>query len=275
MIHTYYNPHMGGVWTPPLTSGPDQGPRRAFYMDIPATLVVYCELDFTTFPFDKFNLYIDLLWYDGLPSAIGRGVNIVSADTEFINNLGGNFLAKSDIWKYNRGDESINSTSPLFPFDPVVQSNISGMLPISRYGVTLCRKQEYYIWTIFVSLELTMLLQLATFIMPPDALDRSAYSVTVNLAFAVTQQVINGQMPKTSQTIYFFIYISAYLIIGAFVTIYVSIAATMTDTHKVRVCGGKITKARAIDLVVFMFTAALAIACTVAYGAAVITYNNY
>ena len=80
--------------------------------------------------------------------------------------------------------------------------------------------------TMFVPTEILMALQLATFFMPPNAIDRATYSITVNLAFTVSQQVVNNQVPTTSQTIYLFYYIVVYLVIGAAITIHTIVLTT-------------------------------------------------
>ena len=103
-----------------------------------------------------------------------------------------------------------------------------------------------------------MALQLATFIMPPSAIERASYSITVNLAFAVSQQVVNNQLPKTSQTIYLFNYIVVYLVIGALITIHTIILTTFWQNsdwvrNKRIILKHKVAMGRVVDLIVCSF----------------------
>ena len=215
------------------------------------------------------DLEIKLLWYDGIPGAYGSGLNFTSLKALFIfeilnpGNEKENFLSPSDIWTYQNMDQRVITG----------ETNFQNLI-ISTIKMPLVRKQEYYVWTIFLPLEMLMVLQLGTFIMPPDVFDRGTYSITVNLAFAVTQQVINGQMPKTSQRIYLSYYIAAYLAIGIFVTIYSLAIATTSQGSTRKIWGGRVTKSRAVDLLVLLITLVAALASTFAYFAAVVFFNQ-
>ena len=157
---------------------------------------VYCELTYTAFPFDSLNIAIQLIWLDGEGLHRGSGLNVQNVSVlnflEYIPDIG-KFISPSSIWTYQ--NENVEERIK------ITNMNLKDY-PMTIFNMPLVRKQEYYIWTIFIPLEMLMVLQLGTFIMPPDVFDRGTYSITVNLAFAVTQQVINGQMPKTSQRIY-------------------------------------------------------------------------
>ena len=229
------------------------------YVQSPVSLEIYCKLDFTAFPFDKANITLELLWLDREPGiGMGSGINITDVSVSFLDEQSEvSMISNSDIWKFQ--DESQRYL--------VEKTSLMGVIPKITIKFPIARKQEYYIWTVFVPLELLMLLQLATFAMPPDTFERSAYSITVNLAFAVTQQVINGQMPKTSQTIYLFLYIGAYLMIGGAVTIYALTMARANWWPKKRRLG------QTIDTMVFFICLVLAIISTIVYFAAVSYYT--
>ena len=110
------------------------------------------------------------------------------------------------------------------------------------------------------------MLQLGTFIITPSDFSRGSYSITVNLAFAVTQQVISGQLPKTSETIYLFIFIASYLTIGIFITIYSLLIATLcSSSTRKRMVTKSMSLERAIDLVVFLITFTCVLTATFAY----------
>ena len=110
------------------------------------------------------------------------------------------------------------------------------------------------------------MLQLGTFIITPSDFSRGSYSITVNLAFAVTQQVISGQLPKTSETIYPFIFIASYLTIGIFITIYSLLIATLcSSSTRKRMVTKSMSLERAIDLVVFLITFTCVLTATFAY----------
>ena len=65
-----------------------------------------------------------------------------------------------------------------------------------------------------------VVLQIATLILPPKAPDRAVFSITVLLAFAIMQTIINGQIPMTAQIILIVLYIACQMTLGTVITIY-------------------------------------------------------
>ena len=121
------------------------------------------------------------------------------------------------------------------------------------FSFTFKRKQQYYYVTIFLTIELLIALQLSGIILHPSDSNRAAYSITVILGFSISQQIFTENIPKTSQTVYLFIYIGSYMVIGSLVTFYSVFMCLISDSARVKnrpnVCG--LPFVRFIDLVVF------------------------
>ena len=241
-----------------------------FMWMLPVHQEVFCQPQYTAFPFDKLDIELQLLWYDGQPGKFSSGVAFEEVEIIILEKIFPDvlFIPRSEIWTYQ--NQSMDSWVKLEEFKFGSMVGLTFIFP-------LIRKVQYYIWTIFFPLELLMMLQLGTFIIPPDQYDRGIYSITVNLAFAVTQQVISGQMPKTSETIYFFIYIAAYLTIGIFITIYTLLIALFSHSSNLKfttLFNGRLSLVRTIDLLVLLLTTLTVLACTLAYFTAVFIHNN-
>ena len=198
------------------------------------------EFQFEKFPFDKVSTVVELYWED----PIGE-VNVSTAEITILDRMWpGNikFVDESSIWRWGN------------PMTETELTDMAKMNAITKFKFNFERRQEYYIMTVFAPMEILMVLQISAFIMPASALDRGAYSITVNLAFTVSQQVVNSLLPKTSQTIYLFYYITIYLGIGAAVTLVTLVMATLWETadwvHKKEVLWNtKITHGRMADIV--------------------------
>ena len=214
------------------------------------------NLEFEKFPFDKVSTEVELYFEEKMTK-----VNIASATITLLEkHWPGNvkFVDDSSIWRLGQ------------PATKVETMNLTNSNAIVKLKFNFERRQEYYIVTVFVPLEILMILQLATFVMPTKALDRGTYSITVNLAFTVSQQVINSQLPKTSQTIYLFYYISVYLAVGAMVTLSTLIMATLWETagwvgKKRFIFNVKITLGRIVDMGILLVILGIVFAVNIWY----------
>ena len=218
------------------------------------------DRSYRTFPFDEVDAKIEIFWLDDSTLINITNTEVVTLDEEWPDSA--HFIPESAIWRFRE------------PNMAVVQELINGYVHITTIHFYFERRQEYYIMTMFIPNEILMGLQLATFIMPPNAIDRATYSITVNLAFAVSQQVVNNQLPKTSQTIYLFYYFAIYLVIGAFITIHTIILATLADNSKWfkkerRFGFVKISNGRFIDFTIFIVTLAMVLIINFWYYSAV------
>ena len=186
------------------------------YWQIPGVFKSILDIDFRKFPFDTIEAKMEIFWLDRV-----QYVNVTSTEVGTVDKIWPDsalFIPDSAIWRFRQPEMAI--TTKL----------VGDKYPLTIVHYFFERRQEYYIMTIFIPTQILMALQLATFIMPPKVHDRATYSVTVNLAFTVSQQVINNQLPKTSQPIYLFYYIAIYLILGAAITIETIVMGTIWDT---------------------------------------------
>ena len=198
------------------------------------------EFQFEKFPFDQVSAEVELYWEDPINNVNVSNATVVILDGMWPGNI--KFVDESSIWRWGNPKTETEIT------------NIQKMNAITKFKFNFERRQEYYIMTVFAPMEILMVLQISTFIMPASALDRGAYSVTVNLAFTVSQQVVNSLLPKTSQNIYLFYYINVYFGIGAAVTLVTLVMVTLWETsdwvHKKKFLGKmKVTNGRLVDIV--------------------------
>ena len=213
---------------------------------IPGVFNSLLELDFRKFPFDHVTPTIEVAWLDSELFVNVSQTDIFSLADHWPSSPV--FIQDSAVWRFREPKMAITQSS----------GTLMKSYSITNVYFYLERRQEYYIMTMFVPTEILMALQLATFIMPPSAIERATYSITVNLAFAVSQQVVNNQLPKTSQTIYLFFYIVVYLVIGALITIHTIILTTFWQNsdwvHNKRIIlKHKVAMGRVVDLIVCSF----------------------
>ena len=154
------------------------------------------------------------------------------------------FVSDTEVWEYIGNSSHAKDYSEL---------------SVARLYFRFKRKSEYYAMTLFVPLEILMVLLVATFILPASDPGRPAYSITVNLAFTVMQQTAYAAIPNTSQRVHLFWYIVYYLIIGAFVTIHSLITLTIStkdsnNCQKRQFCGRRLSKVDILELVGFFIT---------------------
>ena len=200
------------------------------------------ELQFSNFPFDSLQANIELFWAENLQRISITRVTVLFLDTVWPG--GSKFLRAGDIWRSGTPESIVENL------------NISNSYLVTKFRFQFERRVESYVMTVFIPLEILVVLQLTTFVMPPSSLDRGIYSVTVNLAFVVYQQVINEQLPKTSDSIFLLYYIVVYMAIGAFITIDSLVMTTVSELttwldRKFYVFKHKLPCGRLIDLVVF------------------------
>ena len=223
---------------------------------VPGAFESIVDLDFRKFPFDQVEAKLAIFWLDLVYFINVTKTSFYTLEEDWPD--GALFIPDSAIWKFRE------------PKIKMTQGLIGDAYPLTTVHFYFERRQEYYIMTVFIPTEILMAVQLATFIMPPSAIDRATYSITVNLAFTVSQQVVNSQLPKTSQTIYLFYYIAVYLMIGAAVTIHTLIMGNIWESSKwvhkkEQIFNVKVTAGRIVDLSVFV----------VAFGMVVIVNGWY
>ena len=215
---------------------------------------------FQAFPFDKNVVHFELLLFESVHFKVA-----ISSLVEQQWPLPIKFIDHSDIWKFIGMSTNVTTNSQV-------------ELSLARFYFEFKRKQEYYAMTLFLPLEIIMLLLLVTFILPPSDPGRPAYSITVNLSFTVMQQTAYAAIPKTSQRVHLFWYIAYYLIIGAFVTIHtlITLAVATRDPNfqKRLFCDRRMSKGDILELVGFLITIICLIAANVDYFYSVLGHNG-
>ena len=91
----------------------------------------------------------------------------------------------------------------------------------AEYGLQIERKwSPYYVHRIFIPLFCIVTVQLATFLIPLQYLERSSFAMTIFLAFAVMRIEIQNVMPQTSENILILTAINSSLIASMVITAY-------------------------------------------------------
>ena len=91
--------------------------------------------------------------------------------------------------------------------------------------------------------------------MEPNWADRSMFSITVLLAFAILQTMISTQIPSTNEIIWVSVNISSQFAVGALLTMYFLVVnffsnQKMALKKRGNICGYGISLFRLVDLIV-------------------------
>ena len=100
-----------------------------------------------------------------------------------------------------------------------------------RFWINVERKWEGYLFTIFLPTICLSILQLSPLAMPALP-DRPSYSVTVLLAFAVINQLVQNDIPQTAETIDIVMYIGVNIVMGTICTLYSAISVHLAQKLK-------------------------------------------
>ena len=99
-----------------------------------------------------------------------------------------------------------------------------------RFDIEFKRKwYPYYFYAIMVPLFCLTGLQLAAFALPKDSPDRSIYSITCLLSFAVMRAEIQNNIPKTAENILVIILINLSIVGSSLVTFYSAVFVANCD----------------------------------------------
>ncbi|XP_046544245.1 CHRNA7-FAM7A fusion protein-like [Haliotis rubra] len=88
--------------------------------------------------------------------------------------------------------------------------------PFLRITITLKRRPSLYVFNLIIPITLLSLLSFLVFALPIEHGDKTAFSMTVLLAFTVFLSQMTNEMPRTSlQTSYLTIYLTALLTLSS------------------------------------------------------------
>lgn len=160
--------------------------------------------------------------------------------------LGGKFMEEFDTW------ELLNFTS-------LSGLNAANYATVS-YKYTFQRKASYYIFVIVLPCTALMALQFGAFALPPANVDRSAFSMTVVLAFYIVQTIVDGMVPNMSRPLLIEIFIICQMVIGVVITIYFCVSchfaslesAQKSKTSTIKNSSIKSSTARKVDTLIFV-----------------------
>ena len=128
------------------------------------------------------------------------------------------FISDSSIWTLDSVEtQVINKTYSDLPF------------PFSRFvvNIRLARQCLYYIYSITIPNTVLTILQLLFIALPPLGGDRVSYCTAIVMAFAIQQSTVQSQLPKTSETVYMVLMLTAQMVASMFCTMYALLTMMM------------------------------------------------
>ena len=103
---------------------------------------------------------------------------------------------------------------------------------VLKFDFKFKRNHNYYLLTIFLPIQSLIFLQIIGIEIHPKDSNRSAFSVTIILGFSVVQNIVTSNVPKTSQTVYFFYYLFCYILFGTVITFYSVIVNKVSNLER-------------------------------------------
>lgn len=178
-----------------------------------------CILELKKFPFDTQTCsFVFELWDTEAYSNITWAQTL----TDLENPEG--FTTPMMIWQFKAINSRIDRVC--FPMGEPAQIFCSAE---AHFQVTVKRKTEPYFFSIFIPSISLVILQVSPFAMSPHHPERATYSVTILLAFAVINELLQQQIPQTAEVIYLVVYISTNIVIGTLCTIYSVISVALCE----------------------------------------------
>ena len=164
-----------------------------------------CNVRYRQFPFDTQTCQLIFEPWNAIQFVEIENISVSLADDSY-------FLDDNDVWYL----EKISSSLTTIHYEDNTGYDYSHAV----FTLKLSRRPFSYTLTIFLPSVDLMLLQVSCFLIPPDHPDRSNFSITVLLASAVLQSIINQDIPSSSELILIVVYLSGQVLIGLVCTIY-------------------------------------------------------
>lgn len=151
-----------------------------------------CEVDVTFFPFDKTKCELNfVIWSNTKDSAT------IKTGTVGMN---------TDLYEGNSAWNLLSATSANF-----TTSKSTGV----TFSIEIKRKPLHYLINIMIPVILLGILNVFVFVLPASSGEKTGFSVTAFLSFAVFLTIISTELPRNSTTVSTF---SAYLVIMTLVS---------------------------------------------------------
>ena len=91
------------------------------------------------------------------------------------------------------------------------------------YTMKIKRNPEYTLYNIIIPCVLLSIMQVSVFGIRADCLERSAFALTVLLAFSIYQVMVSQDLPGTNDLVYLVLYVSIQFTIGTVVLVFSAI----------------------------------------------------
>ena len=165
-----------------------------------APMEFHCELKLEKFPFDEqiCSLVIES-WENSQMVKLNDGGIAISSEK---------FISTASVWRLvntsSKFQQKKYANDPFLSYHQVV------------YTFHIERKYQNDIIGIFLPCYVLQILLLWSVLIPPESPDRSLFCMTVVLSYTVLQNLIDANIPSTSETIYVIVFL-AYQLIGSLV----------------------------------------------------------
>ena len=211
-----------------------------WFWEVGGIYTFHCDLNLLLFPFDVQNCSFVL--EIGQPSYLQKFIRCrINYEPETSN-----FTSRNTKWllidmKCNFG---------------IVASHSTTKVSIVTISFLMARLARFHMMNFILPCILLIFLQLCSFAMPVDETDRTAFTVTIYLAFIFIQSMLFTVLPQTPNQILLTDHIQFQSVFSTCITVYSAIIfkiSKLFKTSHVKVFCKKIIIAHAIDLAVFIF----------------------
>ena len=191
----------GDTFTKTLCISPSSGSFIvSYYGKVPS----FCDLNLRNFPFDKQTCAIPFY--------------VQSIET---------FVNLTQVAAFSDGKEK-NSNWDVLKIYATIQSNIGYFHFVTQ------RKPLYILVNLFCPSILLMLLNFASFLIPPDNSDRSAFTAAIMLALFFLHSQVLSYLPESSSPILAAYFLLGEIIFATFLTIYSCLMCCLITFHNKR-----------------------------------------
>ncbi|KAM3876392.1 5-hydroxytryptamine receptor 3A-like [Diretmus argenteus] len=158
----------------------------------PVRVVSSCRLDIYNFPFDIQNCTFTFNAFFHRKSAVQM---ILSVSTDDILKHSKEVMATMGEW------ELVGVTSNKFHFPVLDEEDADDPYDELRFYITVRRRPTLYVVNLLIPSCFLITLDLFSFLLPPQSMDRSSFKMTLILGYTVFLLIMNDLLPITGHTI--------------------------------------------------------------------------